>query len=197
MVTVGLTGGIGSGKSAVAELLAAKGAVIIDADVLARQAVEPGTPALERIVARFGTEILQEDGTLDRTRLGGIVFSDPTALKDLEAITHPAIRELSDRAVAEAGDDDVVVHVIPLLVESGQLGRFDCIVVVDVDPETQVERVQQRDGHDTEHIRARMASQVSRRERLAGADFVVDNSGTPDELSARVDELWDQLIVMQ
>ncbi|MGJ3507303.1 dephospho-CoA kinase [Enemella sp. A6] len=191
---MGLTGGIGSGKTAVADLLAEHGAVIIDADVLAREAVLPGTEALALIAERFGTEVLTENGELNRPALGEIVFSDPRALADLEAITHPAIRKLSEARAAEAGDDAVVVHVIPLLVESGQQGRFDAVVVVDVPEEVQEARVQARDGWTLEHVRARMAAQASRQERLAVADHVIDNSGDHDQLVSQVARLWHVLL---
>lgn len=194
MVQVGLTGGIGSGKSAVADLLAGHGAVIIDADLLAREAVLPGTDALARIVERFGPEVLTAEGELNRPALGEIVFADPRALADLEAITHPAIRKLSTARAAEAGPDAVVVHVIPLLVEADQQGRFDTVVVVDVPEEVQEARVRARDGWTLEHVRARMAAQATRAERLAVADHVIDNSGDHDELVTRVARLWDALL---
>lgn len=197
MVSVGLTGGIGSGKSAVADLLAAKGAIIIDTDVLAREAVEPGTAAFGRIVQRFGPTVVDIDGRLDRRRLGEIVFADEVALRDLEAITHPAIRELAKRLADRASSAAVVVQVIPLLVEHDQLHRFDQIVVVDLDPDVQVARVQARDGHSVDHIRARMAVQAERSDRLAVADVVIDNSGSPQDLARQVDELWASLIVTQ
>ncbi|NLT29902.1 MAG: dephospho-CoA kinase [Propionibacterium sp.] len=194
MVQVGLTGGIGSGKSAVADLLAGHGAVIIDADLLAREAVLPGTDALARIVERFGPEVLTAEGELNRPALGEIVFADPRALADLEAITHPAIRKLATAREAEAGPDAVVVHVIPLLVEADQQGRFDTVVVVDVPEEVQEARVRARDGWTLEHVRARMAAQATRAERLAVADHVIDNSGDHDELVTRVARLWDALL---
>lgn len=194
MVQVGLTGGIGSGKSAVADLLAGHGAVIIDADLLAREAVLPGTDALARIVERFGPEVLTAEGELNRPALGEIVFADPRALADLEAITHPAIRKLATARAAEAGPDAVVVHVIPLLVEADQQGRFDTVVVVDVPEEVQEARVRARDGWTLEHVRARMAAQATRAERLAVADHVIDNSGDHDELVTRVARLWDALL---
>lgn len=193
MLRVGLTGGIGSGKSAVAELLAGHGAVIVDADLLARRAVEPGTPGLARIVAEFGTGVLTRQGSLNRPVLGEIVFADPQARTRLNAIVHPEVRRLAAAADRAASPGAIVVHVIPLLVETGQQDLFDLIVVVDVDPATQLRRVLERDGLDEDQVRARMASQAAREERLAVADLVIDNSGSPDELETSVAALWRAL----
>ena len=143
---VGLTGGIASGKSLVAAELAARGAIVIDADVLAREVVEPGTPALARIVERFGPQILR-DGQLDRSRLGEIVFADPAAREDLERIVHPAVRARAAELERAADPDAVVIHVIPLLVETGQQQDFDLVVTVDVDHETQIQRLISRNGY--------------------------------------------------
>lgn len=189
---VGLTGGIGSGKSTVSARLAAHGADVIDYDVLAREAVEPGTPGLAAIVRRFGDDVLQPDGSLDRPALGAVVFADDTARRDLEGITHPAIREL---AVARetASVAPVLVHDHPLLVEMGMAGSCDLVVVVDVPPEVQVQRLVEQRGMSADDARARLAAQTSREERLAAADVVLDNTGSVDDLLAAVDSLWERL----
>lgn len=192
MMRVGLTGGIASGKSAVADELAALGAVIIDADRLAREVVESGTPGLAAVVARFGPEVLS-DGRLDRPRLGRIVFSDPRARADLEAIIHPAVRARADELERLAPTDAVVVHVIPLLVETGQAGDFDCLVVVDADPAIQLERMIARDGFSPAEAESRIAAQASRDQRRAVADVVIDNSGSVTELTQHIGELWVKL----
>jgi dephospho-CoA kinase len=190
VVTIGLTGGIASGKSAVAEELRRRGAVIIDSDVLAREVVAPGTPGLAAVVERFGAGVLHPDGTLDRAALGRIVFADPVARADLEAIVHPAVRARAAELAAAAPPDALVVQVIPLLVETGQAGAFDAVVVVDADPETQVARVMARDGLDRAAALARLAAQASRADRLAAADHVVANDGSRADLVREVDELW-------
>ncbi len=194
---LGLTGGIASGKSTVADLLAGHGAVLVDADVLAREVVEPGTPGLAAVVERFGTGVLTPAGRLDRPALGRLVFGaddDATrARRDLEAIVHPAVRARAAELEAAAGPDQVVVHVIPLLVETGQAGSFDLVVVVDVDPDVQRARLRARDGLDTAAADARVAAQVAREERLAAADVVIDNSGTPADLVRHVDRLWARI----
>lgn len=193
MITVGLTGGIGSGKSEVARLLAEHGAVVVDADALAREAVEPGTPGLAAVVAEFGTEVLAEDGSLDRARLGGIVFADPARREALEAIVHPYVGRRSAELMAAAPPDAVVVYDVPLLVEKSLQGHYDVVVVVDVDEETQIRRLlAAREMTETE-VRARITAQASRAERLAVADVVVDNEGDLDSLRARVDEVWKEL----
>ena len=192
MLRVGLTGGIASGKSSVAEQLAARGAVVVDADVLAREVVEPGTPGLAAVVERFGEEVLRE-GRLDRPRLGALVFSDPQARRDLEQIIHPAVRARAAELEARAAPDAVVVQVIPLLVETGQAGDFDVLVVVDLPPATQLARLVARNGLDPEQARARVAAQASREERVAVANQVLDNSGTPEELAEQVGQLWSVL----
>jgi dephospho-CoA kinase len=189
---VGLTGGIASGKSLVAAELAKRGAVIIDADVLARDVVEPGTPGLAAIIARFGADVLL-NGRLDRKALGKIVFADEAARQDLEAIVHPAVRRRAAELEAAAPDDAVVVHVIPLLVETGQQDAFDVCLVVDVDQETQLRRLRIRDRLGEAEIRARLAAQVSRERRLAAADVVLDNSGSRTDLSDQIDRLWAEL----
>ena len=187
---VGLTGGIGSGKSLVAELLAAHGATIIDADVLAREVVAPRTPGLAAVRERFGTGVLRADGSLDRGALGRIVFDDPVARRDLEAIIHPAVRARAAVLTAAAPRGAVVVQVIPLLVETGQQGHFDQVVVVDVDPEEQLSRIVRRDGLSEAEAHARLRAQASREARLAAAHVVLRNNGTRDDLAAAVDRLW-------
>jgi dephospho-CoA kinase len=199
MLRVGLTGGIGSGKSEVSRRLAALGAVVIDADEAARAVVEPGTPGLERIVEAFGPGALRADGALDRAKLGEIVFGDDEARDRLNAIVHPLVREWmraeEETITRSAGDDVVVVHDIPLLAESGEerSGEFDLIIVVDVRPELQVVRLAETRGMTAEQARVRMAAQASRAQRLAIADIVIDNSGTLADLDQRVAEVWEAL----
>lgn len=190
---LGLAGGIGSGKSTVSARLAEHGAVIIDYDRLAREAVEPGTPGLAAIAERFGHEVIAADGTLDRNALGAVVFGDDTARADLEAITHPAIFELATALEATVADDGVVVHDLPLLVEAGMATLFDLVVVVDVPEDVQVERLVTLRGMTEAEVRARLAAQASREERAAVADVVLDNTGTIEDLEARVDELWTRI----
>jgi dephospho-CoA kinase len=190
---VGLTGGIGSGKSTVSARLSELGAVVVDYDLLAREAVEPGSAALAAIGARFGDDVIAPDGTLDRPALGSVVFADEQARRDLEAITHPAIRELAAARVAQAPAESVVVHDHPLLVEMGMAGQCDTVVVVDVPTDVQVERVVEQRGMTEADARARLAAQTSREERLAVADEVLDNSGTREQLLDAVDALWGRL----
>lgn len=189
---VGLTGGIGSGKSTVSARLAEHGADVIDYDLLAREAVEPGTPGLAAIARRFGDDVLQPDGSLDRPALGSVVFADEAARRDLEGITHPAIREL---AVARetASTAAVIVHDHPLLVEMGMAGSCDVVVVVDVPVEVQVQRLVEQRGMSADDARARLGAQTSREDRLAVADVVLDNTGSIEDLLAAVDALWDRL----
>ena len=191
-VRVGLTGGIASGKSLVAEELAARGAVVIDADVLAREVVEPGTEGLAAVVERFGGSVLHA-GRLDRARLGQIVFADLESRRDLERIVHPAVRARAAELEQAAPPDAVVVHVIPLLVETGQQDRFDVVIVVDVDPETQLARLVARDGLDAADAQARLAAQASREQRRAVADIVIDNGGSVTDLKAQIVPLWQEL----
>lgn len=193
MIRVGLTGGIASGKTAVSTMLAERGAVIIDADLLAREVVAPGTPGLAAVISRFGTEVVS-NGTLDRARLGQIVFADATARRDLEAIVHPAVRARAAKIEQSAAEEAVVVHVIPLLVETGQAKSFDVCVVVDVDPATQLRRLLERGGLDEAQARARIAAQASREERLAVADLVIDNNGDLDALRVQVGNVWSALV---
>lgn len=190
---VGLTGGIGSGKSTVSARLSELGAVVVDYDLLAREAVEPGSAALAAIGARFGDDVIAPDGTLDRPALGSVVFADEQARRDLEAITHPAIRELAAARVAQAPAESVVVHDHPLLVEMGMAGQCDTVVVVDVPTDVQVERLVEQRGMTEADARARLAAQTSREDRLAVADEVLDNSGTREQLLDAVDALWERL----
>ena len=190
---VGLTGGVASGKSTVAASLEDLGAVVVDADALAREVVAPGTPGLADVVAEFGTEVLGPDGALDRARLGALVFADPARRAALEAIIHPLVRARA-RALEEAAPAGaVVVHDIPLLVETGQASSFDAVVVVDVPVEVQVARAVRERGWSEEEARSRIAAQASREERLAVATYVIDNAGTAEDLRQRVAEVFDQL----
>lgn len=190
---VGLTGGVASGKSTVAAHLRELGAVVVDADQLAREVVEPGTPGLARVVEEFGDGVLAADGTLDRAALGAVVFADAEARTRLEQVLHPLIRERGAALEAEAGPDALVVHDIPLLVETGQQDRFDAVVVVDVPVEEQVRRMLADRGWTEEDARARVAAQASREERLAAATVVIDNTGTRDDLRRRVAEVVEEL----
>jgi dephospho-CoA kinase len=190
VLLVGLTGGIGSGKSTVSAMLAERGAVIVDADVIAREVVEPGEPAYEKVVERFGPAVVGDDGRLDRPAIAAIVFADRDALRDLELITHPAVgARMTELMAAEAGTDHIVVLDVPLLVEKGTYTTAGTIVV-DVDPEIAVRRLVDQRGMPEDDARRRMAAQVSREERLAKADFVVSNAGTLDDLRAEVDRCW-------
>jgi dephospho-CoA kinase len=189
MVRVGLTGGIASGKSLVAAELAARGAMVIDADVLAREVVEPGTPGLAAVLDRFGTQVLI-DGRLNRARLAEIVFADPVARRDLERIVHPAVRARSLELEEAAGSAAVVVHVIPLLVETGQQEDFDLVVTVDVDHETQIQRLMARNGFSRAEAESRIAAQAGREDRRIAADVVLNNSGSVAELQGQIDALW-------
>jgi dephospho-CoA kinase len=192
MIRVVVTGGIGSGKSEVTRLFDELGAVVIDADVLAREVVAAGTPGLEEIVRTFGPDLVGPDGELDRPAMGRRVFADPTARTQLEAIIHPRVRQRGGEIEAEAPEDAVVVHDIPLLVETGQADRFDAVVVVDVPEELQVQRLADR-GMDEEDARSRIRAQASREERLAVADYVIDNTGTREDLRPQVAEVFDDL----
>ena len=194
MLLVGLTGGIGSGKSTVSELLTARGAVVIDADAITRSLQQPGQPVFEAMVERFGPGIVAADGTLDRPAVAAIVFNDEAARKDLEAIVHPAVgAAMIAQLQAHAGTDRIVVYDVPLLVESGKTG-YGFVVVVDVDPEVAIERLVAFRAMDEADARARIANQVPREARTAVADRVLDNSGSLAALEKQVDELWDELV---
>ncbi|HEY2563051.1 MAG TPA: dephospho-CoA kinase [Acidimicrobiales bacterium] len=199
MLTVGLTGGIGAGKSAVADLLAEHGAVLIDADRIAREVVEPGGPAYQPLVDRFGPTIVDAAGRVDRPALAAIVFSDPGALADLNAITHPAIgAEMARRKEAAEGTDQVVVLDIPLLKAAHrETMSLDSVVVVDAPVETALARLVELRGMTREDAEARMAAQVSREERLSGADLVVDNSLDLGHLRKEVERVWAALMARQ
>jgi dephospho-CoA kinase len=193
MLKVGLTGGIGSGKSEVARRLASYGAVLVDADVLAREVVAPGTPGLDAVVEEFGPEVLREDGTLDRPRLGALVFADEDARARLNAIVHPRVGTRAAELIADAPPGAVVVHDVPLLVENGLEDAYDVVVVVDADEDSQVARLVRDRGMSEDDARARLAAQASRERRRAVADVVVDNSGSWDGLEAQVRALWASL----
>lgn len=191
MLVIGLTGGIGSGKSTVSALLAAKGAVVVDADAIVREVQQPGTPVFAAMVERFGPGIVAPDGTLDRAAVADLVFGDAEALADLNAIVHPAVgAEIARRMEALAATDEVVVLDVPLLVESRNAYPVAGLLVVDVDPEVAMRRLVEHRGMREDDVRARMSRQAGRDERLARADRVVDNSGTLDDLSAQVDAAW-------
>ncbi|MGW8361025.1 dephospho-CoA kinase [Streptomyces wedmorensis] len=193
MLKVGLTGGIGAGKSEVSRLFVSYGAVLIDADRIAREVVEPGTPGLAAVVEAFGEDVLTEEGTLDRPRLGSIVFADPDKLATLNAIVHPLVGARSAELESRAAAGDVVVHDVPLLAENGLAPLYDLVVVVDASPETQLDRlVRLRCMVETE-ARARMAAQATREQRLAVADLVIDNDGPLDALAPQVRKVWDEL----
>ncbi|WP_410538984.1 dephospho-CoA kinase [Streptomyces sp. KL2] len=193
MLSVGLTGGIGAGKSEVSRLLGEYGAVIVDADRIAREVVEPGTEGLAAVVAEFGEEVLAPDGTLDRPRLGSIVFGDPERLKALNAIVHPLVGARSAELQRAAGEDAVVVHDVPLLTENGLAPLYDLVVVVDASPATQLDRLVRLRGMDEEDARGRMAAQATREQRLAVADIVIDNDGPLEKLEPQVAEVWRRL----
>lgn len=194
MLRVGLTGGIGSGKSAVSELLAQYGAVVIDYDLLAREVVEPGRPALAAIAQRFGEDLITADGTLNRPGLGAIVFNDPESLRTLESITHPAIRALAVEREAAVAPDAIVVHDNALLIEMGHHTSMDAVVVVDVPQEVQIERLIANRGMSEAEARTRIGNQTSRESRTGVADFIIDNTGSLDELSHNVGGLWESLV---
>ena len=189
VLRIGLTGGIGSGKSTVARLLAERGAEVVDADVLAREVVAPDTPGLAAVVEAFGPGVLTAEGALDRRALAGIVFDDPEARARLDGIVHPLVRARARELIAALPPDAVVVQDIPLLVETGQSGSFDLVLVVEADVDTRVARLADR-GLTEDDARARVAAQATDEQRRAVADVVLDNSGSPADLAAQVDRFW-------
>lgn len=196
MLLVGLTGGIASGKSVVAARMAEHGAVVVDADRIAREVVEPGTPALARIAEEFGPDVLAPDGSLDRAALGAIVFSDPAALAILNGITHPAVRELSHRRFAEAAEADpdaIVVYDVPLLTEARGTDEFDVVVVVSAPEEVRIERMVSLRGMSRAEAERRIRSQAPEGDRRALADILIESGRTLEQTLARTDEVWQEL----
>ena len=195
MLRIGLTGGIGSGKSTVSRLLGEHGAVVVDADVIAREVVAPGTPGLAAIVEAFGPTVLAADGSLNRPGLAAVVFADPQARRRLDGIVHPLVRARAGELEAAAPADAVVVHDVPLLAETGQGSSYDLVVVVEADPAVRVARLVQR-GLTADDARARIAVQATDEQRRAIADVVLDNSGTPEQLAEQVDRFWAERVTV-
>ncbi|WNV77423.1 dephospho-CoA kinase [Geodermatophilus sp. DSM 44513] len=193
MLRIGLTGGIGSGKSTVAGLLAARGARVVDADRIAREVVEPGTSGLAAVVSAFGPDVLTPEGALDRPALAAVVFADPAARRRLDGIVHPLVRTRAAELVAAAPPDAVVVQDVPLLVETGQAASYDLVLVVEADQDTRVRRLVAR-GLSEEDARARIAAQATDEQRRAVADVVLDNSGTVEDLEAQVERFWAERV---
>jgi dephospho-CoA kinase len=193
VLRVGLTGGIGAGKSEVSRRLAAQGAVVIDADAIAREVVEPGTDGLDEVVAAFGPGVLDSDGRLDRAKLGDLVFADPERRERLNAIVHPRVGARMAELEREAGPGAIVVHDVPLIAESGRADAYDLVVVVDAPARVQVDRLVRQRVMTRDQAQARMAAQASRPQRLAIADIVIDNSGSLAELDRQVGDLWAEL----
>jgi dephospho-CoA kinase len=193
VLRIGLTGGIGSGKSTVAGLLAARGARIVDADRIAREVVEPGTPGLEAVVAAFGRAVLTPEGALDRPALAAVVFADADARRRLDGIVHPLVRARAAELVAAAPPNAVVVQDVPLLVETGQAGSYDLVLVVEADLDTRVRRLVGR-GLSEEDARARIAAQATDEQRRAVADVVLDNSRTVEDLETQVERFWAERV---
>jgi dephospho-CoA kinase len=198
VLTVGLTGGIGSGKSEVSRLLARHGAVVVDADLIAREVVEPGTPGLARLVAEFGAEVLRSDGTLDRPALGARVFADPAALARLNAIVHPLVGERTAELLrkARASGATVVVHDVPLLVENNLADSYDAVVVVAARPQTQLDRLVRLRGLPEAEARQRLDAQAPLADKLAVATHVVQNDGALEDLAPQVEQLWADLVAL-
>ncbi|MGY0023249.1 dephospho-CoA kinase [Streptomyces sp. cg35] len=194
MLKVGLTGGIGAGKSEVSRLLVERGAVLIDADRIAREVVEPGTPGLAAVVEAFGDEVLTPDGSLDRPKLGSIVFADPDRLAVLNKIVHPLVGARSAELEGTAGPGSVVIHDVPLLTENGLAPFYDLVIVVDTSPATQLDRLTRLRGMTEEDARARMAAQATREQRREIADVVIDNDVPLERLTEQVDAVWADLL---
>ncbi|MGQ5636870.1 MULTISPECIES: dephospho-CoA kinase [unclassified Streptomyces] len=194
MLKVGLTGGIGAGKSEVSRLLVEHGAVLIDADRIAREVVAPGTPGLTAVVEAFGEDVLTADGSLDRPKLGSIVFADPGRLAVLNRIVHPLVGARSRELEEAAAPDAVVVHDVPLLTENGLAPLYDLVIVVDARPETQLDRLVRLRGMTEQDARARMAAQATREQRRRIADIVIDNDVPLDTLRKRVAQVWEDLV---
>ncbi|MFE9217897.1 dephospho-CoA kinase [Streptomyces lavendulae] len=194
MLKVGLTGGIGAGKSEVSRLLAGYGAVVVDADRIAREVVEPGTPGLAAVVRAFGDSVLTADGSLDRPALGAVVFADQERLRTLNAIVHPLVGARSAELERAAGPDAIVVHDVPLLAENGLAPLYDLVVVVDAAPATQLARLTALRGMTEDEARARMAAQATREQRLAVATLVIDNDGPLEALEPQVRAVWKELV---
>lgn len=192
LAVYGLTGGIASGKSAAADEFARLGAVVIDADELARAVVASGTPGLRSVVAAFGEGILT-DGELDRAALGEIIFESPEHRLKLNSIVHPLVRAEAARLTAAADPEAIVIQMIPLLVETNAQGRFDKVIVVDASEQTQIERLMARNGLNQEQAAARLAAQATRAQRRSAADWVIDNSGSIEDLAQQVREVWEQI----
>jgi dephospho-CoA kinase len=194
MLKVGLTGGIGAGKSEVSRLLMECGAVLIDADRIAREVVAPGTAGLAAVVEAFGEDVLAPDGGLDRPKLGSIVFADPEKLAVLNSIVHPLVGARSRELESAAPQDAVVVHDVPLLAENGLAPLYDVVIVVDADPATQLDRLVRLRGMTEQDARARMAAQATREKRLETADIVIDNDGPLEQLERGVRGIWADLV---
>lgn len=191
MRVIALTGGIGCGKSLAAQFFAELGALVIDADQLARSAIERGTKGFDEVVSIFGDGVLK-NGDIDRRALGELIFNDPSAKDKLESIVHPVVRREFEEAVASLKAEEVLVYEIPLLVETGAQDRFDIVITVESEMENRIERLRQRGMHFSE-IQARIAAQASREERVEVADFLIENDGTEDELLRQVENIWDSL----
>jgi len=189
---VGLTGGIGAGKSTVADLFSKRGAVVIRSDELARQVIEPQTPGQKQVISRFGIEILNDKGSIDRAKLAQIVFKDDVALKDLENIVHPLVRERTNQLMSEQTSETIIINEIPLLLEKNMESLFDFLVIVISSEKNRLERLLQR-GVSEDQAKARMAKQVDDQARKAAADFLIVNDGNLDQLDADVQKIWQTL----
>jgi dephospho-CoA kinase len=196
-LSVGLTGGIGSGKSEVLKRLKARGATVVDADLAARQVVEPGTDGYDAVVKEFGSEVVAPDGALDRARLGAIVFADPERRAALNAIVHPRVGALMAEWAGAAPAGGIVVYDIPLLVEGGADRGYAAVIVVDADDEVRYARLLAHRGMSREDAAARMAAQASRQERLAAADYVITNNGSLEDLDRETDRVWSELLTLR